>query len=191
MAGPAVGLHLILPLTSSFADQVHRGRARHYFVCPGQGTRGIHVYNLYDYTGGSKNPANAGKTNQLLRAILLEIEAPPKGPTLIVGDVNADIDSTPVLQNVVEAGLFIDVGAHADVFGQIPNQPTCMARNATKPTRRDFVFSSPDLFPALMQFQVVHADTTPVHATFIFRLNGKSSLALLLWLSSLLLLAKG
>ena len=81
LAGPAVGLHLILPLTNAFADQVQRGRAQHYLVCPGQGTRGIHVYNLYGYTGGSKNSANAGKTNQLLQAILLEIEALPKGPT--------------------------------------------------------------------------------------------------------------
>ena len=46
-----------------------------------------------------------------------------------------------------------------------------MARNATKPTRRDFVFSSPDLFPAFLQFQVGHADTTPVHATILFQLK--------------------
>ena len=119
----------------------------------------------------AKNPAHAAKTNQLFHAIQLEISAQPKGPTLIVGDVNADIDCIPVLHNLVTAGHFIDVGAHADAFGQAPNQPTCMARNSTKPTRRDFVFSSPDLFPAFKQFQVVRADVTPVHATILFQLK--------------------
>ena len=111
------------------------------------------------------------KNTHLFHAILLEISAQPKGPTLIVGDVNADIESIPILRNLIEAGLFIDVGAHADAFGQVPNQPTCVARNSTQPSRRDFVFSSPDLFPAFMQNQVVHADTTPVHATPLFQLK--------------------
>ena len=78
LAGPAVGLHLILPLTNAFADQVQRGRDQHYLVCPGQGTRGIHVYNLYDYTGGSKNPANAGKTNQLFGPFCSKLRPNPK-----------------------------------------------------------------------------------------------------------------
>ena len=90
-----------------------------------------------------------------------------------MGDVNADIDCILVLRELIDARHFVDVGAHADVFGQPLNQPTCVDRKSKTPSRRGFAFSSPDLFPAFRQFQVVRADSSPAHANILFQPNWK------------------
>eukprot|EP00973_Karenia_brevis_P024590 3392257-Karenia_brevis.AAC.1 len=73
------------------------------------------VFNLYGWTNGSSVAAQLQRTNSMLEIIFEEIAASPSGPIIVLGDLNAStIDLTPMAIQI-EAGNYIDIGAHADV----------------------------------------------------------------------------
>ena len=74
----------------------------------------------------------------------------PKGPVLIAGDFNADVQDLPTLQTFIQDMHYVDIGAVADTFGGKVAEPTCLAANSDAPTRRDFMIVSEDLFPAVL-----------------------------------------
>ena len=68
-------------------------------------------------------------------------------------------------------GMYIDLGAHAHVYGQPPNQPTCYPYNNGKPSRRDFAFASSDLLPLVSDFKVGPLADLPVHGCLHLQLS--------------------
>jgi hypothetical protein len=129
------------------------------------------VYNTYNYTGGHTNKAQAHKTNLIWDAICKEIAAHPRGPTCVCGDLNAEPGDIPILSNLLAREGWVDLGAKAQIWGQPPGEYTCITSNTKIPTRRDYVFVNPDLFPMITNFCVDHDEIYPTHATLRFRVS--------------------
>eukprot|EP00973_Karenia_brevis_P023979 3306044-Karenia_brevis.AAC.1 len=98
-----------------------------------------------------------------MATILAELHTQPSGHRVIAGDFNADIADIPSLQEVVEDGSFIDVGA-TPCFNNQTCVPTCFPPNHVRPSRRDYVFISSDFVPFVKSFDVQHDDLIPVHS---------------------------
>ena len=76
------------------------------------------VYNLYGWTNAAKDKNAANRTNDMLEAIIDDMEKQPPGPTLVLGDLNGDVGNFKILQEVVKDGTLIDVGAQAERWGE-------------------------------------------------------------------------
>ena len=100
-------------------------------------SRVFSAYCLYGFTNGHKVKAQAALTDQFFLAIRDEISVQPKGPVLIAGDFNADVQDLPTLQTFIQDMHYVDIGAVADTFGGKVAEPTCLAANSDAPTRRD------------------------------------------------------
>eukprot|EP00973_Karenia_brevis_P079790 11072025-Karenia_brevis.AAC.1 len=73
----------------------------------------------------------------MLRIVFDELQTQPKGPIVILGDLNAEPQDIPTLQAHLDQGDFVDLGAHPNFNkGTVAN--TCYAPNSTGPTRRDY-----------------------------------------------------
>ena len=93
-------------------------------------------------TNGHKIKTQAALTDIIFRAIKDEIAVQPKGPVLIAGDFNADVQDLPTLQTLIHDMHYVDIGAVADTLGGQVAEPTCLAANSDAPTRRDFMIVS-------------------------------------------------
>ena len=74
------------------------------------------IANVYGWTGGSRNEGAAGRTSDMLEAILTEFSVLPSGPKIILGDINADLDKSPPLQAAIDRNDLVDLESHA-TFG--------------------------------------------------------------------------
>ena len=75
----------------------------------------IQVFNVYGQSGGGKE--DIAITEAILEAVREEAKAETQGPTLLMGDVNADPSKLQNLRELVEKEGWIDVGLHADWWG--------------------------------------------------------------------------
>ena len=82
----------------------------------------------------------------------------------VTGDFNADIDKIAPLKKLIDQG-WIDLGAHASIWGKQDKEYTCLSANANQDTRRDYMLASPDLFPFTKNFEVVHNNGVPTLST--------------------------
>ena len=71
------------------------------------------VYNLYAHTNGENCNGAAERTKDIIRIILDDIKQQPKGPVLILGDLNCRTAMIQCLQDELEQGRLIDVGVQA------------------------------------------------------------------------------
>eukprot|EP00973_Karenia_brevis_P061011 8483536-Karenia_brevis.AAC.1 len=120
------------------------------------------VANVYGWTNGHCDSDAAARTDDLIQAILEEFDALPPGPKVLLGDLNADVGDLPTLQGQVDCGKLFDLGQHAQLFGGQAFAPICFPPNSGTPSRRDYVFVTPDLIPFVHAFQVLDIDV-PVH----------------------------
>ena len=166
------GLAAIARRPRSFVSVVHKtktfgaaratGRVDVYSLDIGSGVN-ILVFNVYGYSGGNQSKKLAARTDRLLRAILDEVQAQPKAPTLIVGDLNGDVEDFPIFAAAVKDGIFCDLGASAHVWNRPTADFTCTAAGTNNSTRRDFVFANNICFPMVSDFNVHHTDDFLVH----------------------------
>jgi hypothetical protein len=160
------------PLTSVFKDAVKSGRVGLFNVEIGGG-HNMFVFIIYCFTGGHGNKVQAHKTNLIFEAICQERKAQPRGPTCICGDLNAECQDIPLLQTLLDNEGWVDLGAKAQIWGQPPGEHTCITSNAKLPTRRDYVFVDPDLFPMITNFTIDHDMIYPTHSTIRFRVSSR------------------
>jgi len=137
---------LLDPLTPEFKKVTQQGRALAFSIDYGDGNA-TYAYILYGKSGGHECKHKATVTNRIIKAIRCEQSAQPSGPTVILGDTNADPEDLPVLQKLLSAHLWIDVGAHASWWGGFDAQPTCITANSGQATRRDYIFCDNSFFP--------------------------------------------
>ena len=139
------------PNTKQFTDMHKTGRVQLIGIrLPGDVV--LVIANVYGWMGGHQNKHARMRTDSLISAILHEFDHLPPGPKLIVGDFNCEPPDFPSLETLLRDGSYIDIGAHAHIFGQTPHQPTCYHYNNGKPSRRDFAFASSDLLPLVSGF---------------------------------------
>jgi hypothetical protein len=137
----------VKPLTAYFAELNETGRVALYCV-EAAGGHTITCVIIYGWTGGAQDAKAAARTSDLIRIVFLELKAQPDGPQYIMGDLNASVPDLASLQMALEETdddhfhAWHDIGAMADLWGSIPNEPTCRADNAKRATRRDYVIAN-------------------------------------------------
>ena len=77
-----------------------------------------------------------------MQATLLELEKWPDAPMLIVTDLNAEVSDIEILELAITQGTWYDVGSMAHVWGGTAECPTCLGTNASRATRRDYIFAN-------------------------------------------------
>ena len=100
--------------------------------------------------------------------MLAEIAAQEPGPTFIVGDINASVHNIASMQQAIDRGSLISLGARASTFGGIDDQETCKATPTAKGNRRDYVVTNQMGYDTVCHFEVDSECSLKVHSVFIF-----------------------
>ena len=119
---------------------------------------------LYGHTGGRKDQKQADATDALLKIAHTELDAQPKGPKMIAGDLNADPSNLPFLQKVCETDGWTDVGEKTQMWGGQSCEHTCLGHNANQPTRNDYIIVNELCLPLVKGFRVLHKEGLLVHS---------------------------
>ena len=157
---PMVCVH-IKPGTKAYEEAYSSGRLAIYQI-DGQPTP-ILCAVVYGWTGAVKGNEASDRTDDLLQILKDELNCQHVGPHCICGDVNGDLEACPQLQDVVSTAGWTDVGKHANMWGGIPDQPTCRVSAASKANRRDYFFVNEFMRPAVKSFTADQCDTFPTH----------------------------
>ena len=131
----------------------------------------LKIYNMYAWSNGAVCKENASRTDDMLRAVFQDNEQQAKGPCLIVGDLNADPVHIESLDEHIKDGTWLDVGDHADKWGSLKGDYTCIAKNCKTPTRRDYVFANREAYQLIEGFVVDHEAGLDVHAVLRIKIN--------------------
>ena len=165
------------PQTEEMRRQMGSGRLGAYNVCVGE-SKYVTFFVVYGVTNGHHNRKKALQTNQYIKAISRELAQLPEGPKYIVGDINAEPSDLPDLAELLRQG-WIDVGGTPECCArECANVPTCHAECKTgPPTRRDYIFASPEAAPATKECEVVWDPFYPTHARVTCALDIKGVLS--------------
>ena len=151
------------PRTQSFRESHELGRASLSMVALGPALP-ILVATVYGWTGAMADPDNAARTDALLQAVVGEIKTWPDMPSVILGDINVLPSKLAWFSSQLTQGAWLDIGARASVWGSTPSEPTTMAHNANKATRRDFILPAHYCFLVLQDSSImVLAHSTCTH----------------------------
>ena len=85
-------------------------------------------YTIYGKTNGNIITENRQITDTILSHVFADINLQDKGPKIICGDFNCDIDKLPSLVDALQDGGWYDLGAMASAWGGLDNDTTCEAR---------------------------------------------------------------
>eukprot|EP00969_Alexandrium_andersonii_P229492 10135911-Alexandrium_andersonii.AAC.1 len=72
----------------------------------------------------------------------------------ICGDINCDIGRLAALREPLVTSCVHDLAMYPHLTGRTDVEPTCLARNAQRATRRDYFLASRALFPRVRRFAV-------------------------------------
>ena len=108
---------------------------------------------MYGFANGHQDEHRAGLTNDIIESIVAEISRHPSGPKAIVGDLNGDPTDFLALQHLFDQG-WVDVGSRARLWGKVDHEATCLAQEAYKANRRDYLMVNQEAFPLLLNFSV-------------------------------------
>ena len=127
----------------------------------------ILIYSLYGWTNGDCCTANASRTDDLVALCLADCALRPKGPKMIVGDLNASVQNLPHLNEIIQEGNWFDLGARATLYGASINcEPTCKANAGAKASRKDYAIANAEAEQLIGRFYVNDATDIPVHSIF-------------------------
>ena len=156
------------PKTKAVQQAYRNDRQAMYGVPLPNGTLLI-ICNFYCWTNAHFDAQARSRTNNMLGNMLEELTHYPGSPYLLVGNMNSEADELYPLQEFINRGKLVDVGAQSAVFNATPHLPTCFPTQGD-PSRRDFVFSSVDLWPLFRSFDVSPC-SVPVHQLLSFQLS--------------------
>ena len=163
----------LTPKTEAFAQAYKKGRMGIYAVNLTESKTLTYVI-IYGHTGGRIGPKEAAATNILIQIAHAEMEAQPKGPKVIAGDLNADPTNLPHLQDMVNDQGWTDLGAKANLWGGIPEEHTCLGHNAKDSTRNDYALANSHCLPLVKGLRVLHHECFLVHSVLQFKLEGST-----------------
>ena len=148
-----------------------------------QGTD-FNVIGLYGWTNSDHDAEHAYRTNELAKAARLEQAAANHTPTFIGGDLNASLHKLPAVQEALEQGAWIDVGAILHLKAEWKEKheaapasrawpaPNCWAPGAKQPTRRSYLFCTPKALTMLNWTAVGPWGLFDVHACLVLGIKG-------------------
>ena len=74
-------------------------------LCVDLGGSTLACANVYGWTGGIKGSKEAARTDDILTIARMQFRKMPKGPALICGDLNGNLDAFPsILEMIAEEG---------------------------------------------------------------------------------------
>ena len=164
----------LTPLTASFKEAQDSGRAMLFALNWSQHNT-AYICVLYGKQGGAVNEEAANVTDNLAHATLNELQQRPLAPTFTCTDLNANVADIPIIQHLCTREGWADLGEYAYLWGQKPNDFTCMGPNANSPTRRDYVFANQLALNTVSMFKVIHTDDFPVHDILQVHLKASST----------------
>ena len=159
------------PEAPSFAKAIGTGRAQLIAFGKGKSSDLVHFYNFYGHSGGHENKWKAKGTSAIVQACIDDFMLRPPGARFLVGDLNADPDDIAAILALLADLHWVDVGSIASTWGSPDCQATCTTKGANQPTRRDFVFASPEALGLIKGFKVMGEDLCPTHATLTLLLD--------------------
>ena len=152
----------LAPRTPAFAQAQALGRAL-LALTSLPGGRPALLISLYGWTNGNRIPENAARTNSLVHAAFQEVAMWNRMPAFFAGDLNADPVRLPSLAVHLEHDRLIDIGAHADVWGGTPCEPTTRAHGAKRESRCCYHLCTPEALPLVTAFLPGRWDLFDVH----------------------------
>ena len=72
--------------------------------------RQLRLANFDGETGGNKSEEAAMKTDHIIGALKDELDTQPKIPTFMMGDLNAEPQDIPAVQDLLEEEAWLDCG---------------------------------------------------------------------------------
>eukprot|EP00973_Karenia_brevis_P010330 1399745-Karenia_brevis.AAC.1 len=145
------------PKSSKYTKIHQNGRIQTTAILLPNNTQ-IYIINVYGWVNATSDDVAASRTDDLFDAIEAELAALPPAQFIICGDLNCSPQRLPTLDRMIADGKIIDVGSHPECFGHGEVQDTCRPHNTLRIFRRDFFFTSPELFSFISAFEV-HDDT--------------------------------
>ena len=133
----------------------------------------VSIYAIYGATNGDGDELAAAQTDSILQHILADCDLQPKGPKLIVGDLNASLHSLPAIEAAIKDDLFTNVGSIASSYGGIDDEHTCKASPHAKATVRDYVITNPAALDLIQGFHIDHGSGLPVHSIITLTFKNK------------------
>ena len=105
------------------------------------------VYNVYGHTNGHTEALQAQKTDRIIQAALRDRELTGMAPSVIAGDLNAEVHDLPAVHNALQVAGWVDAAAHPCATKGRDGTPlgTCQANGSIKWNRRDYLLLTPDL----------------------------------------------
>ena len=149
----------VQPITDDFSKLVEGGRVTLLGLDIGL-TTPVLCFVFYDWTGGRHDGVAAKRTNHLMAAISQKAEAHPQYLCCAVGDLNADPQDLPDLNDFLESNVWIDVGAKAEMVGGEHKDPCpCIFFASSISFSRMFIRSSASFSRMFIRLScLVHAE---------------------------------
>jgi len=130
-------------------------------------------YIIYGYPNSEKDDEAASRTCDILAIAMQDAQEQDPGPILITGDLNGPLDRFPSLENAIQQGEWIDVGANASVNGGVQPIGTCRSSTpGARLNRRDYVIANDRALNLIESFEVDSNALLPVHAVIKVRFKG-------------------
>ena len=114
----------------------------------------LQVGNVYGWTGGIKGSKAADRTNDLLATVVNEFDSQEVGPTMIVGDLNGDLERLPMIQHLLNDKGWVDLGSQDQLCMGTPSEATCNSNATCKDSRGDFILVNDILVDAAKGYRV-------------------------------------
>eukprot|EP00973_Karenia_brevis_P037099 5114581-Karenia_brevis.AAC.1 len=103
------------PISTTYKDMAQNGGVQSTTLLLPNSTP-IYMFNVYGWVNAMTDDIAAMRTDDIFDAIAAELEALPKAQVIICGDLNGDSHRFPTPHNLLEAGQFVDLGAHPEIF---------------------------------------------------------------------------
>ena len=103
------------------------------------------------------------RKNELLAAVLAEVEASEGFPLILCGDFNGDLHCYPQLEQALAEIRLFDVEQAPGMEGAGALSGTCRAHGVEKFVRRDYMFISPEMLPKLVRVVVPAEEVYDTH----------------------------
>eukprot|EP00969_Alexandrium_andersonii_P156180 6905132-Alexandrium_andersonii.AAC.1 len=94
------------------------------------------VLTFYGWANDEGKPKSQ-LNDELISALLVEAGHWPQMPTVLLGDLNNDPSSLPLLRRCLEESSLVDIGAHASWWGGHDSEHTATAHGAKSSSRID------------------------------------------------------
>ena len=110
--------------------------------------------NVYGWAGGIKGSKEAARTDDIITIVRMQFDKMPKGPELICGDLNGNLEAAPSSIELIKEEGWTDIGNDEALCGGRPGQHTCQANADVKESRIDYIITNAYPTPAVKAFRI-------------------------------------